>query len=364
MTVAGPGNSLTDVAGLRVGHVTLTGDGFLTGTTVVLGPDEGMVAGVDVRGGAPGTRETDLLDPSAAMERVNAIVLTGGSAFGLAAACGVADELADRRIGFRVGPGDDDVVPIVPAVVLFDLGRGGRFRATPEANTGRQAVRAALASAPSELGCIGAGTGAAIAQLKGGVGTASAVLSDGTTVSALVVVNAVGSPIDPQTGELSGARLLDPVDVDLLQQPSPPELAGLLAAGRPRLPRPDEAFAGQPLTNTTIGVIATDATLSKAQCRKLAGVGHDGLARTINPVHTLLDGDTMFGVSTERRPAPDSFVLNEILCAAGDVVSRAVLRGILAATGVHTGTGDWPAYAELAPTAVGDAGRMENGEAQ
>ncbi|WP_029135919.1 P1 family peptidase [Nakamurella lactea] len=353
MSGPGPSNSLTDVEGLRVGHVTMAGDGYLTGTTVVLGPDAGMVAGADVRGGAPGTRETDLLDPSAAMERINAIVLTGGSAFGLAAADGVANELADRGIGFRVGSGDREVVPIVPAAVLFDLGRGGTFRATPDAETGRLAVRAALAGSTPEQGCVGAGTGAAVAHLKGGVGTASIVLDDGTTVAALVVVNAIGSPVDPLTGALSGARLLHRDDVDALIVPAAEESAAVLEAARPRGPVRDQPFDAQVLKNTTVGVIATDATLTKAQCRKLAGIGHDGLARTVNPVHTLLDGDSLFGLSTERRPPPDPVDLHEILCAAGDLVSRAVIRAILAATGTRTEAGYWPAYTDLAPSAVG-----------
>lgn len=349
----GPGNLLTDVAGLRVGHHTATGAGQLTGTTVVLGPDQGMVAGVDVRGGGPGTRETDLLDPVAAMERINAVVLTGGSAFGLAAACGAAAELADRGIGFQVGPGDREVVPIVPAAVLFDLGRGGDFRATPGEDAGRSATRAALQGTAPEQGCVGAGNGAVVAHLKGGLGMASTVLADGTTVAALVVVNAVGSPVDPLSGALSGARLLAIQDAPGLQPPSALEVVPVLTAARPRTLISDIPPAGQSVQNTTIGMVATDASLTKAQCTKLAGIGHDGLARALNPVHTMLDGDTLFGLSTELRPAPDPATLHEILCAAADVVTRAVSRGVLAATTTTTPAGSWPAYADLAPSAVG-----------
>lgn len=362
MNAPGPGNSLTDVAGLRVGHVTMTQHGYLTGSTVVLGPDGGIVAGVDVRGGAPGTRETDLLDPSAAMQRINAIVLTGGSAFGLACADGVTAELADLGIGFRVGIGRRDVVPIVPAAVLFDLGRGGQFRATPDAAAGRRAVRAAIAGGPVEQGCVGAGTGAVVAHLKGGIGMASIVLDDGTTVAAMVAVNAVGSPVDRQSGALSGSQLLHPLDVQILRAPSAQETEPAIRAGRPRDLLPDQPFDGQLLQNTTIGVIATDATLSKVQCRKLAGIGHDGLARTISPVHTLLDGDTLFGVSTEQRPVPRETELHEILIAAADVVSRAVIKAILTATSITTGAGTWPAYLDVAPSTVSRTGPPEREE--
>ncbi|MGI8416238.1 MAG: P1 family peptidase [Nakamurella sp.] len=353
MTVHGYRNSLTDVAGIRVGHHTQVGDGYLTGTTVILAPPGGMTAGVDVRGGGPGTRETDLLDPTAAMEKISAIVLTGGSAYGLAAASGVAQELADRGIGFRVGSAADEVVPIVPSAVLFDLGRGGEFRATPGEDAGRAAVKAADDEPAVGQGCIGAGTGAAIAGMKGGIGTASAVLGDGTTVSALVVVNAHGSPVDRLTGMLSGSRVLLRGDVHGLLAPAANEAAAVLAACRPRSVNPATPPTAQTVQNTTIGVVATDATLTKAQCTKFAGIAHDGLARAINPVHTLFDGDTLFGLSTGRRPTPDLAGLHDILCAAGDVVTRAVVRGILAATSVTTSAGHWPCYTDLAPQSTG-----------
>lgn len=348
MSAPGPRNSLTDVAGLRVGHFSASGGGALTGTTVVLAPDGGMVAGVDVRGGGPGTRETDLLDPTAAMERIHAIVLTGGSAFGLSAAGGVADELADRGMGFRVGTSEHEVVPIVPAAVLFDLGRGGNFRATPGERAGREAVRAALEGEEPASGCAGAGTGAVIAGIKGGVGMASAVLDDGTTVAALVVVNALGSPADLFTGMLSGGRLLLDGDAPGLGPPDAAEVEAVLAGCRPRTAAYTPSPNGQAVQNTTIGVVAADATLSKAQCAKFASIAHDGLARAINPVHTMFDGDTLFGVSTASREAPELPQLHEILCAAADVVTRAVVRGILAATTARTDAGHWPCYRELA----------------
>lgn len=352
-TAPGLRNSLTDVAGIRVGQHTMVGDGYLTGTTVILAPAGGMTAGVDVRGGGPGTRETDLLHPTAAMEKISAIVLTGGSAFGLAAASGVADALADRGFGFQVGSAADEVVPIVPSAVLFDLGRGGRFRATPGEDAGRAAIGAADPGTDPEQGCVGAGTGAAIAGMKGGIGTASAVLDDGTTVSALVVVNAHGSPVDSTTGILSGSRVLLRGDVEGLVTPTAAEAAALLAACQPRAVNPGTPSDAQTVQHTTIGVVATDATLSKAQCGKFAGIAHDGLARAINPVHTLFDGDTIFGVCTGSRPALDLAGLHQILCAAGDVVTRAVVRGIIAATTTTTSAGHWPSYRDLAPQTIG-----------
>jgi L-aminopeptidase/D-esterase-like protein len=349
---SGPLNSLTDVTGIRVGHHTMAADDHLTGCTVVVGPEGGLAAGVDVRGGGPGTRETDLLDPSASVDRISAITLTGGSAFGLASAVGVTDGLADRGVGLAVGNDPGLVVPIVPAAVLFDLGRGGRFRATPGEAAGRAALDAAFASDPTDAvdGCVGAGTGAVVANLKGGVGSASAVLPDGTVVAVLVVVNAVGSPVDPRDGRLLAARHLLDVDAPGLGRPDPaelPELWKFAAARHPSLNPPPGAV----VQSTTIGVVATNAALTKSQCRKMAAISHDGLARALDPLHTLFDGDTMFGVATWERPAPELLGLHEILCAASDVATRAVARAVLSATGVRTGTGYWPSYADLAPSA-------------
>lgn len=356
---AGPLNSLSDIAGLRVGQYDRRDEGFLSGTTVVLAGPEGMVAGVDVRGGAPGTRETDLLHPTASMQRIHAIVLTGGSAYGLSAACGVADSLGEAGVGFPVG-GEGDVVPIVPAAVLFDLARGGSFSARPGPDFGRAAVAAALADDRRlAMGSVGAGTGAVTAGLKGGVGTASAVLPDGSMVAALVVANAVGSPIDPRTGELLGARNLLPEDFPGLARPGAADRDALLAvvgASGPRLLTPT-------IMNTSIGVVATDATLTKAQCSKMAATAHDGLARALNPVHTQFDGDTLFAVSTAAGATPDELAFHEILCAAADVVTRALVRGLLAATTAETRAGRWPSYLELAPSVgAGVAGGVASAE--
>ncbi len=353
----GPRNSLTDVAGLAVGHHSVTGAGFLTGTTVVLGPADGMVAGVDVRGGGPATHETDLLNPAAAVERIHAVVLSGGSAFGLGACMGVLSGLYERGIGLSVAADPAAVVPLVPGAALFDLGRGGNFAARPSSDFGAAALEDAWSNRdnpdPVRQGGVGAGTGAVIANLKGGIGTASVVLESGVTVSALLAVNAVGSPIDPRTGELLGARLL--LDGDGI----PPRLHpaardALLAAtarGTPGIVfrATDDGVASDAaaITNTTLAVVATDATLTKSQCTKMAQVAQDGLARAINPVHSMFDGDTVFGVATGNAGVPDATGLFEIVAAAADVVSRSIVRAVLAAMTTATEAGRWPSYADV-----------------
>jgi len=356
----GPHNALIDVPGLRVGHHGRDAGGYLTGTTVVLAPVSGMTGGVDVRGGGPGTRETDLLDPIAAVETVNAVVLTGGSAYGLAAASGVADELGRAGTGFRVGAGPLEVVPIVPAAVIFDLGRGGDFTARPDAGFGAAALADALAGDPVTMaanGNVGVGLGALTSRLRGGLGNASLVLADGTTVAALVVVNATGSPFDPASGTLWGAGHLLPEDGSVPGRPSAEELADLLAVtarANPALASVATPGNADPepgvISHTTLAVIATDAALTKAQCTKMAGIVHDGMARALNPVHTMFDGDVAFALSTGDRPAPDVTGFFEILTAAADVVTRAIVRGLLAAETVTTPAGTYRSYADLAPS--------------
>jgi L-aminopeptidase/D-esterase-like protein len=331
MWQTGPTDSLVDVRGLRVGHHQRVGDGWLTGTTVVLAPPGGMVAGVDVRGGGPGTRETDLLDPRATVQRVHAVVLGGGSAFGLAAADGVMQRLARDGIGFPVGPTPAEVVPIVPAAIVFDLGRGGDFGNRPDHLTGALAYDAAAGPSGTDKvaqGCVGAGTGAVAGALKGGVGSASQVVA-GVTVGALAVVNAAGSTVDPATGRLYG--LLGDGDAPVV---SPEKLAEARAQLTTTAP-------GQ--LNTTIGVVATDATLTKAECAALAGIAHDGMARAIRPVHTVFDGDTVFGLSMADLPPPDLMLFNQLLIAAADTFQRAVAAAMLAAESV----GPWPSYRDL-----------------
>ncbi|MFJ8083638.1 P1 family peptidase [Streptomyces sp. NPDC096205] len=335
-------DALTDVAGLRVGHATRTGDGWLTGTTVVLAPEGGVVAAVDVRGGGPGTKETDALDPRNVVQKIEALVLTGGSAFGLDAASGVMAWLEERGRGVSVGPDPSHVVPVVPAACVFDLGRGGDFGARPDAATGRAAVEAAAAGdmgARVPEGCVGAGTGAAVGPLKGGIGTASVVLASGTTVAALVVANAVGSAMDPETGLLYG-ELFE----GRLERPG----ATVHAAACRRLAETAARNVPPPL-NTTLAVVATDADLSRAQAQKLAGTAHDGIARAVRPVHLLNDGDTVFALATGARPldAGQPLALNEILAAGADAVTRAIVRAVRAARSVDGPGGAWPSYEEL-----------------
>ncbi|MYU20437.1 P1 family peptidase [Streptomyces sp. SID8352] len=336
-------DALTDVAGVRVGHTTRTGDGWLTGTTVVLAPEGGAVAAVDVRGGGPGTKETDALDPRNVVRGIEALVLTGGSAYGLDAASGVMAWLEERGRGVRVGPGPAEVVPVVPAACVFDLGRGGDFRARPDAATGRAAVEAADASgpgAPVAQGCVGAGTGAAVGPLKGGVGTASVLLDSGVTVAALVVANAAGSAVDPGTGVLYG---------ELFQGRRVEYPAARTHGAALRRIAEAEAVTTVPPLNTTLAVVATDADLSKAQAQKLAGTAHDGIARAVRPVHLLNDGDTVFALATGAHALPDGepLALNALLAAGADVVTRAIVRAVRAAGPVSGPGGTWPSYGEL-----------------
>lgn len=335
--------------GLRVGHHQRTGRGWQTGTTVVLAP-AGATPGVDVRGGGPGTRETDALAPHNLVEQVHSVCLTGGSAYGLAAAHGVMQWLEEHHLGFPVGPADADpalVVPIVPAAVIFDLGRGGSFANRPDAEFGRRAAANARAG-QRRWGTVGAGTGARAGGLQGGVGTASTVVrlprnegpSIDVVVGALAVVNANGSVVDPRRG-------LPWVTTDLLRtRPSAAERALLV-----------ESLTGQAALNTTIGVVATSARLTKAETGKLASVAHDGLARAIRPAHSMVDGDTVFGLATgdvELSAAPtrlrttDTRVadLNRLLAAAADVFAAACVHGIVSATTI----GEAVAYLDLCPS--------------
>jgi len=359
---AGPHNALIDVHGIRVGHHTAVGDGFLTGTTVVLAPDGGMTAGVDVRGAAPGTHETDLLHPTASVQSIHALVLSGGAAYGLAACTGVMDGLAERGIGLPVGPGAGEVVPLVPGAVIFDLGRGGDFRARPTADFGRIALAAALGdgsdgsqaarSDATAVGSLGAGTGAVTSNLKGGLGQASVVLPGGVVVAALAVTNAAGSPIDPTNGELLGARLLIPADGRPPGSPAAGPLEELLAITSRRPERPlfsaEQAQQAQAIGNTTLAVVATDAGLTKTQCNKLAAVAQNGIARALNPVNTMVDGDAVFAVATGGSDPPDLLAFHEILTAAANVVTRAIVRALLGVAGTSTPAGQWSSWRDVA----------------
>ena len=324
------------IEGFEIGHHTADGDGWLTGTTVVLAR-EGAVGGVDVRGGGPGTRETDLLHPATTVERVHAVVLTGGSAYGLAAANGVMTALEAAGIGFPVGLEPHQVVPIVPAAVLFDLGRGGVFSNRPTDEFGALAMAAATTNQPA-TGCVGAGTGALCGGIKAGFGYAETQLPSGISVAAAVVVNAAGSAVDPTTGRLWADHR------QLLARPTDLERDALATA----------YAAAQTSYATTIGVILTDAILSKAQASKLAAVAHDGMARAIRPIHSMLDGDTVFCLASAHRPVvldPPHwlFAFNTLLAGVADVFTEACLDAMLAATG----RGVWKSYTELAPSVVG-----------
>ncbi|MFV8174057.1 P1 family peptidase [Mycolicibacterium peregrinum] len=319
--------SITDVGGILVGHhhridpdVSL-GSGWASGSTVVLTPP-GTVGAVDGRGGAPGTRETDLLDPINTVRHVDAVVLTGGSAYGLAAADGVMTWLEEQGRGVAM---DGGVVPIVPAAVIFDLPVGG-WANRPTAEFGYAA--AAAASTEFALGTVGGGVGARAGVLKGGVGTASATLDCGVTVGALVVLNAAGDVIDPATGLPWMARLI--------------EEFGLTGPPADQLAAYADHHTELSALNTTIAVVATDAALSPAGCRRVAVAAHDGLARTIQPCHTPIDGDTVFALATgavtvepdEKTPvamSPETALVTKVGAAAADVLARAVLVGLLAA---------------------------------
>ncbi len=329
----GPHNAITDVAEVRVGHATRDEPGWLTGTTVVRPPAPGATCGVDVRGGGPGTRETDLLDPRNHVDRVHALVLSGGSALGLAAADGVCRALLAEGTGWPVWGPDrpDEVVPIVPAAILFDLGRGGVFDHAPGPDDGAAAL-AAAAGGPVATGSVGAGTGAAAGGLRGGVGTASSVLPSGAVVGALVVVNAVGSPLDLTTGELRALPHGVGGEFAGVGRPRAGEArAHREAVAAARASRTEALRAGRA---TTVGVVATDALLDKAGCQTIAGVGHDGLARAISPAHTAYDGDTLFAFATGAAGAPDDVDLLDLHVAAAECVTRAIGHALLAATSV------------------------------
>jgi L-aminopeptidase/D-esterase-like protein len=316
-------NAITDVDGIKVGHYTEPRRP--TGCTVIL-TEAGAVAGVDVRGAAPGTRETDLLNPLNTVQEVHAIVLSGGSAFGLDTAGGVMRYLEERGIGFKVGAA---VVPIVPAAIIFDLGLGD-LRIRPDAEAGYRACKAATSDAPAE-GNVGAGAGATVGKLfgmeramKGGIGTASVSLNvgkggrDRLTVGAIAAVNAIGDVLDPGTGKIiagvrkpDGKSLLGTMNAIIRGETLPVSLSG---------------------ASSTIGVVATNLNLDKAQATKVAQMAHDGFARAINPVHSPFDGDTIFALATGKSSAAPNITLLGSLAA--EVMAQAVVRAVRAAKGI------------------------------
>lgn len=318
-----PSSSITDVPGIKVGHHTLSERP--TGCTVVLA-DPAAVGAVDVRGGAPGTVETDLLRPDELVNTVNGIVLSGGSAFGLEARTGVMKYLEEQKIGFRFGGA---YVPIVPGAIIFDLNIGNAPTIRPGADCGYRAAASAAAGAVKE-GSVGAGAGATVGKfggagraMKGGVGTASLTATGGLIVGALVVVNAAGSVIDPRTGKpVAGVRTADGKS---LEDPFALVRRGTAPTG-----------TGE---NTTIGVIATNARLTKAQAHRVVAMAHDGLARAIVPAHTMSDGDTLFALATGTVDAD----VNRVGVLAAEAVTDAILRAVRAATGLP----GFPAVADI-----------------
>jgi L-aminopeptidase/D-esterase-like protein len=362
-----PFGSITNVAGVTVGHHQRTGRGWQTGTTV-LTVKNGATPGVDVRGGGPGTRETDAISPENLVGEIHGICLTGGSAYGLASAYGLMAWLEERGLGFPIGPrpqtGVQPVVPVVPAAVIFDLGRGGVFENRPDAAFGQRAAQNAK-RAQNLWGSVGAGTGAKAGGLQGGVGTAATVVRIGgapastsivpgaqapavpaieVVVGALAVVNSVGSVINPRTAlpwEPSGYRLKRPNKAD-------------------RKALSDTFSAPDPgRLNTTIGVVATSARLSKSEVSKMASVSHDGLARAIRPAHSMFDGDTVFGLATGEAELSDishrigdgesrQVAFNLLLTAAADTFAAACTHAVLAATTI----GDLQAYSDVCPSAL------------
>jgi L-aminopeptidase/D-esterase-like protein len=304
-------DDITDIPGIRVGHDTNLEAG--TGCTVIL-CDTPAVGGVDVRGGAPATRETDLLRPMNLVEEVDAVVLTGGSAFGLDAASGVMRYLEERGIGFDTGVAR---VPIVPAAALFDLAFGVA-NVRPDAEAGYRACTQATGG-PIAQGTVGAGTGATVAKMagpahmiKGGLGSASVQLPDGTLVGALVVVNALGDIVDPATGQVIASAQT-----------------------------PKGGDTPQPFGNTTLAVVATNAALSKVQINRVASMAHDGMAQAIRPAHTLFDGDTVFALALRPTGEDDSDtpispqLVSMVGAAAAITLARAIVKAVQNATSLH-----------------------------
>lgn len=342
-------NAITDVPGIHVGQVQSDTAPFLTGTTVIYTP-EMAVASVDQRGGAPATKETDLLSPLNSNPGINAIQLGGSSMYGLSATNGIIRWLEDRGEGVPLGSAG--VAPIVPAADIYDLNRGGDPKARTSAEWGYLAAEAAT-DGPVRQGSVGGGTGARGGGLRSGVGTASVYLGDGIWVGAFVIVNPAGSPVDPSDCSLWGAQYGIGDEFEGYQVPTEAECAG---------PDSDAAqTASEESLNTTIAVIATNAPLEKAAAQRMSGNAHDGMARAINPIHTLGDGDTVFAVSTgEGEPLQvndpaDSGQLNGIFNAGATTLSRAITKAVLSAES----QGSRLSYCDTYPSACADMPQLE-----
>jgi putative pantetheine hydrolase len=382
----GPSNGITDVAGIEVGHFSRTDAPYLTGTTVVLARG-GATAAADLGGGAPATRETDALDPRNLVDAIHAVVLSGGSAYGLDAAGGAMRWLEEHGIGRRVGAGLGELVPVVPAAALFDLGRGGSFGARPDVSFGYSAAEAA-SSGPVAQGNVGAGTGALIGnlvgrRLKGGAGTASAVTSSGVTVAALAIVNALGQAVSPEDGLPYALALGFPGEF--------PELVAASAADLRRhlgTEAPAPGISG----HTVLVVVATDAALTKVEAADIARVAQSGLPRAVRPAHTRFDGDIVFALATGAKqllqqgppgagppragpsvavptvagaPVPSvagTAAARDLALAllgqlGADCLSRAIVHALLAATTV----GEFIAYREAFSSVFTQASGFEQG---
>lgn len=321
-------NTLTAIEGIAVGH--LSDEENLTGCTVIRFPREGATAGVDVRGSAPGTRETDLLLPTNLVECIHALVLTGGSAFGLDVACGVMRRLEEEKIGLDTG--DGILVPIVPAAVLYDLNIGSSS-IRPDAHWGYEACRNAKSS-PVQEGNIGAGTGATVGKvmgmnraMKGGLGSFAMSLPGGVIIAALSIPNAIGDVIDPRTGSiLAGTR---------------GERKGEFLDSS-KLLREQSSLTIFPGTNTTLGVVATNASFSKTELTKIAQMAHDGLARAIRPAHTMFDGDTIFAVSVPSNLERKHLDITIAGSVAAEVLAESIVDGVKSAKSLP----GYPCYAE------------------
>lgn len=323
----GPKNAITDVPGIEVGHYTVTnGTGGMTGTTAIIARG-GATAGVTQRGGAPGTRLTDLLKSEKALGTAHAVVLSGGSAYGLAAADGVTECLESQGVGTQASNGT--LVPVVPSAILFDPGRCAPFNFRPDASFGANACRAAN-NGPVKMGNVGAGAGARSGGVKGGIGTASALLPNGVVVGAIVAVNSSGRTFDASTGQFFAGYITGNTDFTTATAQAAPEVIG-----------------EELLRATTIAVVATNAKLSKAQANKIAQMADDGLARAIRLAHGTGDGDTVFALATGTSAATPN--INQIGSAAADVLSRAIVRAILAADSIHVGSCNVSSYCEQFP---------------
>lgn len=322
----GPKNAITDVPGIEVGQYTATsGTGGMTGTTVILARG-GATAGVTQRGGAPGTRETDILKSEKALGTAHAVVLSGGSAYGLAASDGVMSCLESQGIGTPVGNGS--IVPLVPSAIIFDPGRCAPFTFRPDASFGAAACQAAN-NGPVQMGNVGAGAGARSGGVKGGIGTASAMLPNGVVVGAIVAVNSAGRTFDAASGDFFAGYIASPADANVIAQAA------------------NDFEPNELLRATTVAVVATNVRLTKAQANKVAQMADDGLARAIRIAHGTGDGDTVFAMATGTTTATAS--VNAIGGAAADVLSRAIMRAIKSAQAIHVGTCNVTSYCELFP---------------